>query len=513
MNFFSEEEKVHKVINGTYKIIIADDDEEVHRVTKVILKFFEFENKTLEFYDAYSGDEAMKMLEVHKDVAIIFLDVVMETEDAGLRVVKHLRETLDNHLTRVILRTGQPGEAPEEEIIRDYDINDYRLKTELTVKRLHTTLYSSLRNYRDLKLLDKNKRGLEKIITASSKLFEHNTLNDFLVTILNELSNFNYNSIEMLYIREDDKMLEDGLVILEEVSQNKIIAGTGKFVDMVNQNVNSIDELKHVQEWIQDHPMTDDLLHDLGTGFIIENRGKSNLNNYIYIDSNKDDLDVQLINLFLSNFSIALDNYILNNVLLSTQKEIVFTLAETVDCHFEETGSHTKRIAEMMYQFAICKRYSYTESEMIRLASTMHDLGKVAIPDDILKKPGSLTDEEFTVMRKHAMYGYNILKVPELPIIRIAAEIARNHHEKFDGTGYPDGKKGLEIPLYARMMAIVDVYDAMTHDRVYKTKSSVEETLTYIREQKGLHFDPELVDMFLKNLDVILENIKKNNIS
>jgi response regulator RpfG family c-di-GMP phosphodiesterase len=504
LNFLEESEEIIEEVTKKYKIIIADDDEEVHRVTKVILKFFDFEGAGLQFLDAYDGEEAKILLNDNPDTAIIFLDVVMESSDSGLKVVRYLRETLQNHLTRIVLRTGQPGEAPEEEIIKTYDINDYRLKTELTVKRLNTTIYSALRNYRDLLQLDKNRKGLEKIIKASSKLFEHNTLNEFLKTILSELSSFNHNELDMIFVRED--LMEDGVVILEQQCENKIIAGTGKFSDFVNEDINGVTALDHVKKWIASHEGEDGLLHELATGFIISSKGKSNLSNYIYIDGKHGNLDLQLINLFLSNFSIALDNYILNNMLQSSQEEIVFTLAETVENHFEETGSHTKRIAEMMYQFALKLRCSYAESEMIKLAATMHDLGKVAIPDYILKKPGKLDIDEFEVMKRHAQLGYNILKKPQLPIIKMASEIALYHHEKYDGSGYPIKLKGLEIPLYARMMAIVDVYDAMTHDRIYRKKMPISEAIDYIKSESGRHFDPELVKVFLDNINDIVSN-------
>lgn len=508
MDFLSDDTYDEEVFHDTYKIIIADDDEEIHRVTKVILKYFNFEGRSLEFVDTYSGEETMVALKENPDTAIIFLDVVMEETDSGLKVAKYLREELKNSLTRIVLRTGQPGEAPEEDVIRMYDINDYRLKTELTVKRLHTTLYASLRNFRDLQTLEKNKKGLEKIIKASASLFEHNTLEEFLVTILNELSHFNYDPIEMLYIREENGVLSDGMVILEQSSQNKIIAATGKYQHFINQEVESIGELNYINKWINSDRSDSSLIHELDSGFIIESRGKSHSKNYIYVDGEREGLDFQLINLFLSNFSIALDNYILNNMLQATQKEIVFALAETVESHFEETGSHIKRISEMMYQFALCNRYSYGESELLKLASTMHDLGKIAIPDKILKKPGKLTEEEFEIMKTHTNHGFRILKNPNLPVIKMASEIALNHHEKYDGSGYPGGKKGLEIPLNARMMAIVDVFDAMTHKRVYKDAVPVEETLAYISSQKGTHFDPELVDMFIGNLSKILNGVK-----
>ena len=164
----SSNRKVLKL--GTYKLMIADDDKEVHLITKMILKDFTFEGHKLEFIHAYSGEETKRLLVEHPDTAILFLDVVMESHHSGLDVVVFLREVLKNEMTRVVLRTGQPGEAPEEEVIKQYDINDYRLKTELTLKRMHTTLYTALRNFRDLQRLQRHKKGLEKIIEASSAL-------------------------------------------------------------------------------------------------------------------------------------------------------------------------------------------------------------------------------------------------------------------------------------------------------------------------------------------------------
>jgi CheY-like chemotaxis protein len=251
LKFYEENKEIRQENSGTYKIMIADDEEEVHKVTKMILKNFVFENKTLEFIDVYSGQEAKEALESHEDIALVFLDVVMETEHAGLEVVKYLREDIKNLSARVVLRTGQPGEAPEEDIIRMYDINDYRLKTELTVKRLNTTLYTALRNYRDLKTLENHKKSLEKIIQASAHLFEHNSLNEFLDTILKELSGFCYASTDIMYIRENEKKLENGLVLLEQTGDYKIIAGTGSFKSFVNCNLKDVTRLDALKKWIE----------------------------------------------------------------------------------------------------------------------------------------------------------------------------------------------------------------------------------------------------------------------
>ena len=494
-------------LHKPYKIVIADDDEEVHHVTKMIFKGFLFEGHPLEIIDTYSATQTVKIFQTTTDIAVLFLDVVMEKDYSGLDVVRTIRGELSNHAVRIVLRTGHPGEAPEEEVIRDYDINDYRLKTELTANRLKTTLYSALRNFRDIQSLEKHKSGLEKIIKTTSKLFENNTLKDFLTSMLEELSNFQHDNPEMLYVRGESSDLNNGFVTVRERKRNMIVAATGKYEDYIGKDIESIPELSHLKKWMKENT-GEKIIHRLSEGFIIESRGKSQLNNFIFIEGDWETFDFELIQLFLSNFSVALDNFILSNLLNSTQRDVLIALGETIECHFEETGNHVKRISEMMYQFALCSGTPLPECEMLKIASSMHDLGKIAIPDAILKKPGKLTPEEFEIIKAHSMQGYRILCKSNVPLLTLAAEIALNHHEKYDGSGYPSQLSGKNIPQNARMMAIVDVFDAMTHKRVYKDAISTENALLYLKENKGIHFDPKLVDLFIEDFDLILAETK-----
>ncbi|MDR1162850.1 MAG: response regulator, partial [Candidatus Accumulibacter sp.] len=133
-----------------WKLMIVDDEPEVHTITRLALSGFAFEGRGLEFLSAYSGAEAKTLMAAHPDTAMVFLDVVMESEDAGLDVVRHIRDTLGNTMTRIILRTGQPGQAPERQVILEYDINDYKTKTELTAQKLFTSVVAGLRAYADL---------------------------------------------------------------------------------------------------------------------------------------------------------------------------------------------------------------------------------------------------------------------------------------------------------------------------------------------------------------------------
>jgi response regulator RpfG family c-di-GMP phosphodiesterase len=490
-----------------YKILIADDDEEVHKISTLMLKDFEFEGRKIEILHAYSGQETIEICKRNSDIAILFLDVVMEKNHSGLHVIKVLREDLKYNLIRIILRTGQPGQAPEDEVIRKYDINDYRLKTELTLKRFNTTLYTALRNYRDLINIENHRLGLQKIIEASSRLFKRNSFNEFLMSILDELSNFQKGNNSMVYAREDLSYISNGFVSIERENKHRIFAATGKYVGFVGKEVVELPNYAEINKVIGKIKKETQSIYPIKNGLVIESLSKSELSNFIFVEGTTENFDFDLIKVFLSNFSTALDNYIINNMLQTTQREIIFALGETIESHYEETGSHVQRVAKMMYNFAILNKYTGAEADILALASSMHDLGKIAIPEAILKKPERITEEEYDIIKTHTTHGHKILSNSSLPALILADEIAFNHHEKYNGTGYPRNIQGADIPLSARMMAIIDVFDALTHKRVYKDAMSIADALDYIRSEKGEHFDPYLVDLFINNLGTILKDI------
>ncbi|MCF8503211.1 MAG: DUF3369 domain-containing protein, partial [Rhodospirillum sp.] len=155
-----------------WPVLIVDDDEEVHSVTRLALDSFTFRGRPLAFSSAYSAVEAMALLETLEEVAVILLDVVMETDDAGLRVVRFTRDRLANQTTRIILRTGQPGQAPEHDLIVDYDINDYKSKTELTLSKLYTMMVSSLRSFEQIRALQSHRLALRRLLGAAAQTFK-----------------------------------------------------------------------------------------------------------------------------------------------------------------------------------------------------------------------------------------------------------------------------------------------------------------------------------------------------
>jgi response regulator RpfG family c-di-GMP phosphodiesterase len=184
--------------------------------------------------------------------------------------------------------------------------------------------------------------------------------------------------------------------------------------------------------------------------------------------------------------------------LLDTQLEIVHRLAQAAERRDDETGAHLERIGEMTEKLALAAGMSPIDAGLIRHASAMHDVGKIGIPDSVLHKPGALTEQEWKIMRTHPLLGARILSNSNAELVQLAEQIARTHHERWDGSGYPAGLKGEEIPLAGRICAVCDVFDALVSWRPYKHAWPPAEALAEIRRQRGLHFDPRLADLFVE---------------
>lgn len=189
----------------------------------------------------------------------------------------------------------------------------------------------------------------------------------------------------------------------------------------------------------------------------------------------------------------------------SIQKEIIFTMGSIGESRSKETGNHVKRVAEYSYILGLKYGFSQDEAEMLRQASPMHDIGKIAIPDAILSKPSSLDEQEMKIMKEHPLIGYEMLKNSDRTLLKTAATISLEHHEKWDGTGYPKGLSGEDIHIYGRITAIADVFDALGSNRCYKKAWEDERIFKLFKEESGKHFDPKLVKIFFENLDEIMK--------
>ena len=478
-----------------WKLLIVDDDQSIHDVTRLALEGFEFDGRGLHFLAASSAREALAVLDAHPDVAVALIDVVMETEHAGLDLIRTIREERHNRLIRLILRTGQPGQAPERSVIRNYDINDYKEKAELSAQKLYSTLLTSLRSWRDLTALEANRAGLRRVIDATGRIFQTRALESFVQGVLEQL-------VALLFLERDALLIKhDSLALEREEDHLTVVAATGQYLPLVGAPIQESlpdDMVRQVGEVLRTRqPLR---LSDEYWGYFCTHGGKENV---IYLrcprELSGDDTD--LIELFLRNVSIAYENNLLHEEINATQRDIVYLLGETIETRSRETGQHVRRVAEYCYLIARGLGLDEHEAQVLRAAAPLHDVGKVGIPDAVLHKPGRLDPDEWSLMQTHAVLGQELLARSRREILQAAARVAGEHHEKWDGTGYPRGLRGEEISLSGRIAAIADVVDALGSARSYKAAWSTQHVLDYVREQRGRHFDPRIADWVLAHAD------------
>ena len=481
-----------------WKVLIVDDEQGVHDVTILALKRFQFQGRGIDFFHAYTAGQAREILEQNPDMAVALIDVVMETDDAGLKLVEFVRKQQKNFHIRLILRTGQPGVAPESTVIENYDINDYKDKTELTKQKLTTALFTALRSYRDIMALEQNRVGLEQVVSATSSIYSIHEMDKFVSGLLTQVISVISSSGDALCAKSSGFIV--GSYDLDNPNIDHIIAGAGiyegcenrKIADVVDEKI--LERIRHAVERKQ-HEYYED-----GSVFYIHNNMDGHGIIYVTTPCLDNENHKRLIELFCSNIVIAYENVSLNKEIEDTQREIIFTLGTVAEFRSQETGEHVQRVAEYVEILARNLGLSESESDLVKMASPLHDLGKLAIPDAILNKPGKLTEEEFEVIKTHTTHGYEMLRHSKRPLLKCAAVIAQSHQEKWDGTGYPDGLVGEDIPLYGRLVAIADVFDALGSKRCYKDGWEVDRIIDYFKEQRGRHFDPQLVDILMDNL-------------
>lgn len=489
--------KVHKLLKP-WRVLIVDDDDQVHQITKLALSGFTFQDRKLELISALSGEEAKQILDSADDIAIALVDVVMETEHAGLDLVRHIRGGLNNKLIRLVLRTGQAGQAPEDIVIQEYEIDDYKEKTELTTQKLRTLLYSMLRAYRDLCTIDKQREGLRLVIQASANVQNTTTMKAYAAASLLQATSLLKLDVSAFYgVVQPTPEGEESSALTLAATGGDVNAYSecayDRLPDIVFKRCHDAAKKKQSQSY-----------EDAYVFFMADERGVNNLL-YININTALSELDKQLLEIYMHNIGLTFENLSLLVDLKETSKELVYNLANAVEARSKETGAHVQRVSLVSEQLAILYGLSEYDTFMIKQASPLHDVGKVAIPDSILHKPGKLTEDEWYIMQKHVEYGVDILSRSKRKLILVAKEIAAYHHEKWDGTGYPNQLSGEDIPISGRITAIADVFDALGAKRSYKKPWPDEKIRKEILSQKGKHFEPVLVDLMLDNWDTFTE--------
>lgn len=314
---------------------------------------------------------------------------------------------------------------------------------------------------------------------------------------LNRQVLFNHFSLEHYHV----SLAENGIEALENLNEREYDL---VFLDIMMPKMSGYEVCKKIREKYNLFELPVLMLtaknqpKDLVAGF------EAGANDYVNKPFDKKELLSRTKTLLLLNHSIR-DILKLNEEINETQSEMIYTLGEAAEARSRETGYHVKRVAEYSYLLAIKSGFSQEEANMLKLVSPMHDIGKIAISDEILNKPGKLTPQEFEIIKTHVEIGYNLINKSNRKMLKLASVIAYEHHEKYNGTGYPRGLKGEEISIYGRILALADVFDALASDRVYKKAWEMDRILELIKNERGNHFDPHLVDIFFENLSEFIE--------
>ncbi|MDP5211755.1 EAL domain-containing protein [Pseudoalteromonas tunicata] len=295
--FLSEDEPEQEILHSEYwDVLIVDDDPEIHSVTQLALSGVLFWDKPLRFHHAYSGKEAVEYLSSNHEIAVVLLDVVMETDDAGLCAVKKIRDQLHNHNIRIILRTGQPGYAPEESIIRQYDINDYKTKTELTRSKLVTSLITAIRSFQQLREMAKQSNGLKDVITASKAILGISDIKDFSKAVITQLA-------EVLGCEPSGVLCG----VLDSEDKVSVLGGSLEYSSYFDLGIEQLDNgriIHQVQQCLTQraHQQTD---HDIT--FLAPCSGR-NAAIYLELHEKLTDSQLQFAEIFLTNVSVGFDN-------------------------------------------------------------------------------------------------------------------------------------------------------------------------------------------------------------
>lgn len=477
-----------------WKVLIVDDEPGLHDVTKLVLKRLKFDGRPLQIMSAHSAQEARDYIENQRDIAVALVDVVMENDQAGLDLVRDIRDRYAMPLTRIILRTGNPGNAPEREVIEHFEIDDYRDKTELTSDRLFTAVYTGLRAYQTLLILEETASGLERIIKSAARASEQISLTDFAADLMRQMEN-------VAGAAHPDLLFADAFMVADQGAGPAVIHGKASHQ---GQPFTSLDQIipAEISAELQ-NALNNPIFHVSDAGLLFSLRSPTDQHLAVWVPAARPPARhaMRLLRVFIEKFQLNIDNARLHEEILEAQRTALSKLCEAVEMRSKETGQHIYRMAKYSKLLAQLAGLNREQVALIEAAAPLHDIGKVAIPDAVLKKAGSLDADEIEIMRSHAHSGWELLHESKSEMLQLGAQIALTHHERWDGKGYPRGLKAQEIPIEGRIVSLSDVFDALMSKRVYKEAFSFEKTMGIIAEGSGTFFDPQLVDLMVAHGD------------
>lgn len=462
--------------NESFKVLLIDQDRHLHSLFPMLLEDFTFDKRSLVFKSIYTNAEAYDYLAKNTDVAIVLIDWNFLSKGNGLEIIKYIRNMCKNELTRIIVKTDLLSRQ-DISLMETYDIEAFKEMHEFTVEKLHLVMVSALRVYSDLIKLEASRHDMKRVVKSSEALYHSDNYMTFYKSALT--------SFESVFKQEID-----GFITHKIQDKHVIVVGSGKYKEKEGFYTKEIGI-----ENLEDAECNRDRY--IYTNVDFPHHG------YVYIDNigGMSKIEREMLEVYVHHISLIYNTMSLKHEIFDTQREIIMTLGEIIETKSNETAYHVKRVAEFACLFAKYLSMDRKTIEGIRLAAPMHDIGKIGIAEHILKKPGKLSVKEYEIVKTHTTIGWKILAKSERHAFKLASTIALEHHERWDGRGYPHGKKGEEIHIASRITTISDIIDALSHKRTYKKAWSFNKVHGYINKQSGRIVDPQLVKIFNDHMD------------
>ncbi len=485
-----------------YKVIVVDDDIGILDSVSILLK-----RKNCEYVGVTNPLDAIELIKKDK-FDLLILDFIMQPIN-GDKVVELIREF--NEDLYILLLTGHKDLAPPLETMENLDIQCYCEKSD-RFDQLMLLIESALKSVAQKRTISKFKDGLNNIINALPKIYQLQPFDNILEEILVQLMPLVYS--------ENAFILADDIVSSDDTAKKSIFRGIGKyncdidtFMDSMSPDfMTDIGYARSTRQTIsKPNEVIIPLVTDTSAGVGV-----------LYIESDKYADCLKLLEIYAKQAASAINNAQMHSLINLKNDELVETYAElkkrymdtietlrlAVDAKDYYTRGHSDRVSYYASRIGQAMGLPEADIERLKIGGIFHDIGKIGTNDDILLKNSRLDDDEYNEIKKHPLKGANILSA--MSMFKDIVPLVEYHHERIDGRGYPHGLKGEEIPLLARIISVSDAFDAMTSDRVYRTKMELSQAIEQLEKGKGTQFDENVVDAFLKLLDTDYENMQKD---
>lgn len=504
-----EKDAAAEPVEAPWKILLVDGDPAFAQRVRQSVGGFRFEGRPLQVIAATSADEAITLIDNHPDLAIAALDPTLDGQQLWRQVARYLREEKNNRRALLVLCADTAAALPDPAEMESLSIDDHWIRDHLRNGWLRTAIVRHLRAHTTGLALAAGRKGLARMVVATSGLLELKTPELFYRHILPRV-------VGLLDLGRDALLCTRGHPDPADRAA-RVRSGLGRYTALAGADLTDASAPRALAALRRLDDGADTIVEVDFCALRLSARG--GIDGMIYVEGLHTGSvhEWQTLELFRNKANIAFNNMLALEELNAAQEATVLALARLAE-YKENVASDLQRVERLTGEVAreLHRRGSFPDEltdtllEHIGLASILHDVGMISISDETLGIPGELGEEHRQFICRHTEIGHRILIDAARPLrghsfLTVAAEIARYHHERYDGSGYMDGIKGREIPLAARITAVVDVFDALISERPYRRPLSVEKAIAWIQERAGRDFDPEVVDAFVQVVQRLIQ--------